>query len=176
MLLMRPLFSKVGRNFVFDPDGYYSFSTIEVGDDVFLGPGAHISAHRVKVSIGDWVMFGPSVTILAGDHNTSVVGVPMRFVEAKRPMDDQDVVIESDVWIGANVTVLKGVRIGRGSIIGAGALVNRSIPPYSVAVGVPARVLRVRWSVAGILAHEIALYPQEQRMGQDAVESLGLSN
>lgn len=71
---------------------------------------------------------------------------------------DQDVVIDEDVWCGANVTILKGVTIGRGSIIAAGAVVTKDIPPYSVAGGVPARVIKTRLSESEIENHESALY------------------
>ena len=62
----------------------------------------------------------------------------------KQGSSQQGVFIEDDVWIGAHVTVTDGVRIGKGSVIGAGAVVTRDIPPYSVAVGVPARVIKSR--------------------------------
>jgi acetyltransferase-like isoleucine patch superfamily enzyme len=55
-----------------------------------------------------------------------------------------DIVLEDDVWLGANVVVLDGVTIGRGAIVGAGAVVTQSIPPYAIAGGVPARVIRYR--------------------------------
>ena len=54
------------------------------------------------------------------------------------------VIIEDDVWIGARAIILPGVIIGKGSVIGAGAVVAKSIPPYSVAVGNPARVVKTR--------------------------------
>jgi acetyltransferase-like isoleucine patch superfamily enzyme len=53
-------------------------------------------------------------------------------------------VIEDDCWLGDGVKVLDGVTIGRGSVIGAGAVVTKDIPPFSVAVGVPARVIKSR--------------------------------
>ena len=56
------------------------------------------------------------------------------------------VVIEDDVWIGANVTILKGVTIGHGSVIAAGAVVTQSFPPYSIIGGVPARLLKQRFT------------------------------
>jgi len=68
------------------------------------------------------------VTILGGDHNTSVIGKAMFFVHTKRPEDDLPVVIEDDVWVGTRVTILKGVRIGRGAIVAAGAVVTRTFP------------------------------------------------
>ncbi|MEO1186848.1 MAG: DapH/DapD/GlmU-related protein, partial [Cyanobacteria bacterium J06636_27] len=54
------------------------------------------------------------------------------------------IVIEDDCWLGHNVTVLDGVKIGKGSIIGAGSVVNQNIPPFSIAVGTPARIIRNR--------------------------------
>jgi len=52
--------------------------------------------------------------------------------------------IEDDVWIGSNSTVLDGVTIGRGSVIGAGSVVTQDIPPFSVALGVPAKLIKER--------------------------------
>lgn len=71
---------------------------------------------------------------------------------------DQDVIIEEDVWCGANVTILKGVTVGRGSIIAAGAVVTKSIPPYSIAGGVPAKVIKQRMTNEEIVLHESSLY------------------
>jgi acetyltransferase-like isoleucine patch superfamily enzyme len=82
----------------------------------------------------------------------------------KRPEDDLGVVIEDDVWVGTRVIILHGVTIGRGSIIAAGAVVTRSIPPYAIAGGMPARVLKFRWDIDTILRHEEVLYPPEKRM------------
>lgn len=164
MIMLRSNFAKVGRGVIFDPDGRYTFSTIEIGDFVFIGPGAVFSADRVRIRIGDWVMMGPCVTIMAGDHDMSVVGTPMRFVEEKRAGNDQDVTIEEEVWIGANATILKGVTVGRGSVIGAGAVVTKSIPPYSVAVGSPARVIKARLSQDQIAIHEAKLYTSDLKL------------
>ena len=58
-----------------------------------------------------------------------------------RSLVTSPVVIEDNVWIGEKVVILKGVRIGEGAVIGAGAIVTHDIPPYSVAVGIPARVI-----------------------------------
>jgi len=80
---------------------------------------------------------GSNVTIIGGDHNASVVGKFMYDyeVQEKRPEDDQDVIIEDDVWIGTGAIILKGVRLGRGSIVAAGALVRKDVLPYTI-VGV----------------------------------------
>jgi acetyltransferase-like isoleucine patch superfamily enzyme len=92
------------------------------------------------ISIGDHVVMGHMVSIHAGEHV---------FVDPSRRIDEQGtvhrgVIVEDDCWIGAGVTILDGVRIGRGSVIGAGAVVTRSVPANSLAVGVPARVVKQR--------------------------------
>ena len=66
-------------------------------------------------------------------------------------------VIEDGCWIGANVTILKGVTIGRGSVVAAGAVVTRSCPPYSIVGGVPARVIKPRFTAEEIEEHESLL-------------------
>lgn len=79
---------------------------------------------------------GPNVTLSTAGHETSVLS-RVKYVEFGHPIR-----IEDDCWLGSNVTVLPGVTVGRGSTIGAGSVVTRDIPPYSVAVGVPARVIK----------------------------------
>ena len=70
------------------------------------------------------------------------------------PENDANVVIEKGAWIGCNVTILKGVTIGTGAVIGAGSLVTKSIPPYAIAVGSPARVVKCRFTEDEIEKHE----------------------
>lgn len=154
MHLLRPLFARHGSNLIFDPSGIYSFKSIEIGDDVFIGSGASFSAAISRIRIGSKVMFGPGVIIRGGNHNTLVVGAYMADVHEKLPGDDEDVVIENDVWVGAGAIILKGVRISRGSIVAAGAVVTKSFPPYSIIGGVPARLIRHRWDEATIRRHE----------------------
>lgn len=153
MIIKKPLFKRYGQNFIFDPFGQYSYNTISVGSDVFIGSGAKFSASESEIVIGDKVMFGPNVIIMGGDHNTSVVGAYMFDVKEKLEGNDLPVIIESDVWIGAGSIILKGVRIGTGSIIGAGSIVTRDCPPYSVMVGSPAKVVKNRFSERDLLVH-----------------------
>lgn len=170
MYLLMPLFKKHGKNFIFDPFGAYSYKTISVGDDVSISIGATFSATESSISIGNKVMFGPNVTIMGGDHNTSRIGRFMYDIQEKEPGDDLPVIIEDDVWVGAGAIILKGVRIGRGSIIAAGAIVIRDIPSYSIAGGVPAKRLKVRWTCEEIMTHEAALYPPEKRLAKSFIE------
>ena len=85
---------------------------------------------------------------------------------------EEDVIIEEDVWVGANVTILKGVIIGRGCVIGANTLVNKSLPPYSVAVGCPARIIASKFSKEQIIKHEQVLYSENERFDMKTLDSL----
>lgn len=172
MILLRPLFGGYGSGFLFDPDGFYSFRHIFVGDDVLLGSRPVLMAALSEIRIGSHVMFGPEVVVIGGGHNTKVVGRFMKSVKEKSGDEDLGVVIEDDVWVGARAVILRGVRVGRGSIIGAGSVVTKGVPPYSIVAGNPAAVVRFRWDVSTILAHEEKLYPAGDRLSRDVLEKI----
>ncbi|WP_433538072.1 acyltransferase [Micromonospora sp. CA-249363] len=159
-------FAAYGDNFAFDPDGVYTYETIEVGRNVDLGHRPILMALRSRIRIGDNVMFGPEVTIRGGNHRIDRVGVPMVAVEKGSADGDLDrgVTIGDDVWVGTRAVILHGVTIGRGAVIGAGAVVTRSVPAYAIAAGNPARVIRLRWPVETIISHEQLVYPPERRL------------
>jgi acetyltransferase-like isoleucine patch superfamily enzyme len=169
MYILLPLFKSHGSNVRFDPDGQYTFETISLGSDVSLGLGALLMAAKSQIRIGSKVMFGPHVVIVAGNHNTDIVGRAMFDVREKRERDDRDVRIEDDVWIGSHAIILNGVTVGRGAIVGAGAVVTRDVPPYSVVTGSPAKVVKFRWDVRTIEQHESALYRAESRIPVDVL-------
>lgn len=147
LIIFRRMFAKCGSNVIFDPTtSYFTYGSIEIGSNVFIGGGAWWSTGPTKIVVGDYVMFGPGVKILGGDHATDRTDIPM-FLQRKEDSSriiDGDVTIEEDVWIGAGVTILKGVVIHKGAIVGAGSLVNRSVEAYSVVAGVPAKLIRSR--------------------------------
>jgi acetyltransferase-like isoleucine patch superfamily enzyme len=118
-------FGRHGDNFVFDPDGVYSFPTILVGDDVDLGYRPILVATRSRIEIGNDVIFGPEVTIRGGNHRFDLPGIPMASVTdaMKDPEHDLGVRIGNDVWIGARV-ILRCVTTGDGSVVGAGSVVT----------------------------------------------------
>ena len=121
----------IERNAIFSPN-------VSLGDYSGIGVNARIYG---TCRIGDHVMMGADCTVITRNHRSDRVDVPMmqQGFEEERP-----VVIGDDVWIGDRVTILPGVHIGRGCIIGAGAVVTKDIPEYTVAAGVPARVIRYR--------------------------------
>lgn len=119
-----------------------------------IGEHASFIATIAKIYIGNNVMFGPYVTIRGGNHRIHVIGEYMCDVTEKLSENDEDVVIEDDVWIGTHVILLKGVRIGKGSVIGAGSVVTKSVPPYSIYTGSPALKIRPRFSESEIVEHK----------------------
>ena len=116
-----------------------TFSTrISVGNNSGLGIDNVLQG---DITIGDNVMFGPDVRIITSNHAFDRLDIPMREQGYE---EEKPVVIGNDVWIGTRVLILPGVTIGDGCVIGAGAVVTKDIPPYSVAVGVPAKVVKNR--------------------------------
>jgi len=129
---------------------------LSVGDGTSIPKGSTFYCTDAPLTIGKKVIFGPKPTIITGDHRIDIIGkyIIDVTVEDKLPENDAAVVIEDDVWCGANVTILKGVTIGHGSVIAAGAVVTQSFPPYSIIGGVPAKLLKMRFTEEEILEHE----------------------
>ncbi|MHB0999887.1 MAG: acyltransferase [Armatimonadota bacterium] len=117
------------------------------GGSIDIGDNSNISANCMLISesslsIGKNVLIaGLTYIIAGGNHGIDRTDIPI----IRQPVVQRGGVrIEDNVWLGANVTVLDGVTIGRDSIIGAGAVVTRDIPEFSIALGVPAKVVKSR--------------------------------
>src|SRR6266849_29089 len=116
-----------------------------LGEGIRMGANSAVDAYSFigssgYVSIGENVIMGQHVGFHPENHDFDRTDVPIRAQGTTR----QGITIEDDVWVGSNATFLDGAYVGRGSVIGAGALVKGTIPPYSVAVGAPARVIQSR--------------------------------
>lgn len=128
-------------------------SGITIGSNCFLGE-YNVIRGQGGVTIGNDVYTGPMVQLVAVNHV---------FHDANRPIREQGItakgiVIEDDVWLGANVTVVDGVTVGKGSIIGAGSVVTQNIPPYSIAVGTPAKPIKSRQNMKQPTAEEAEIF------------------
>ena len=112
---------------------------IEIDENTFIGPYTCIGGPG-NVKIGKYCLIAAHSGIIANNH---IFADPIEMIRLQG-LTRQGVVIGDNCWLGYGVKVLDGVTIGEGSVIGAGAVVTKDIPPYSIAVGVPAKVVRSR--------------------------------
>ncbi|HJL05463.1 MAG TPA: acyltransferase [Polyangiaceae bacterium LLY-WYZ-15_(1-7)] len=117
----------------------YHRSSMRIGDESWIGQQCFFHSAG-GLEIGARVGVGPAVKILTSRHAEAGRRTPILF----SPIETAPVVIEDDADLGVGAIVLPGVTIGRGAQIGAGAVVAEDVPPFAVAAGVPARVLRLR--------------------------------
>lgn len=116
-----------------------------LGEGIVMGANSAVDAYSFIgssgfISIGQNVIMGQRVGFHPENHDFDRTDIPIREQGTTR----QGITIEDDVWVGSNVIFLDGTHVGRGSVIGAGSVVRGNIPPYSIAVGVPAKVVRSR--------------------------------
>lgn len=112
---------------------------IVIGNDCSFNPFCMVYGHG-GITIGNKVRIATHTIIIPANHTFHNINLPiMEQYETRK-----GIIIEDDVWIGAGCKILDGVTIHKGSVIGAGSVVTKSIPPFSIAVGVPAKVLKTR--------------------------------
>jgi acetyltransferase-like isoleucine patch superfamily enzyme len=124
-----------------------------IGDHTYGTPRVMSWGEGTSLRIGKYCSIGTNVTIFLGsEHRTDWVSTypfPFLWKEGSsisgHPSTRGDVVIGNDVWIGFGATILSGVTIGDGAAIGACSVVIRDVPPYAVAAGNPAQVIRHRF-------------------------------
>lgn len=118
------------------------FSTINNGvGDVLIGNETRIGIGNViigPVTIGNNVIFAQNIVLSGLNHSYEDITKPIH----KQPVTTAPIVVENECWVGSNAVITAGVTIGKHSVIAAGAVVTKSIPPYSIAVGNPARVIK----------------------------------
>ena len=169
-------FGYVGKNVRITPPYSMHYKNIYIHDNVGIGPKSFISTPNAKVIIKSNTAIAEGLTIHSGNHARIVGMFVTDITEENKPSGyDYDVIIEEDVWIGSNVTILTGVTIGRGATIAAQAVCNRNIPPYCIAGGIPAKVIKMYWSVEQILEHELKLYPEDERLSKEYLEQISRS-
>lgn len=118
------------------------------GERIQIGARAHIGERcslwaggtQGRIVIGEDALFGPNVFVTASNYRYADRGIPIM----NQPKAERDVHIGHDVWLGTGVIVVAGVTVGEGSVVAAGSVVTRDVPPWSVAAGVPAKVVGQR--------------------------------
>ncbi len=115
---------------------------VKIGRNTRIQPRCQFSAYKGRIQIGSNVAIAPNCAFYSYDHGM----LPNEPIHQQTLQTKGGIRVGDEVWIGVNVVILDGVRIGKGAVIGAGSVVTRSIPDNAIAVGVPARVVRLRGS------------------------------
>ena len=163
--------ARIGLNDVIvNPDNLYMdyLSTLK-RDDVIMNARARFVLKR-------WSGAAEELMVVSGNH-MSIVGKSVKDVtdavkdkEDTKGEYDKDIIVDEDVWMGARVTLLSGVHIGRGAELGTGTVVRKSIPPYAVVIGNPAKIVGFRFTPEEIIEHEKMLYKEEERLPLSLLE------
>ncbi|GHS99477.1 galactoside O-acetyltransferase [Bacteroidia bacterium] len=166
-------FGYCGKNVTFQaPSVNTKLSNMYIHDNVSIFGYTKFILYEGKFIVKRNCVIAIGLTVITGNH-VATVGLPT-ILQCSMHINDveKDVIVEESVWIGANVTLLAGVTIGRGAVIGAGSIVNKSIPPYAVAVGVPAKIVKVVFNKDQILKHEETIYKPDERLAENELNSL----
>lgn len=139
-IVFKVTLKKLGKGSLIDYKTYFRYpSKISLGNHVAINRGCEFYASFLvptgTITIGDHVTFSPNVKLYTIGHNPST----RKLADLAGP-----IVIQDHAWIAADCIILPNVTIGEGAVVGAGSVVTRDIPPYSIAVGVPARVIKKR--------------------------------
>lgn len=151
---------------IINPRNIYIYSEGAIGN-------ATIWALNAKFIVKKGCRIACGLNVQTGNHARQMGMFVNEITESNKPQGyDHDVIIEEDVWIGSNVTLLSNVTIGRGTTVAAGAVVNKSMPPYCICGGVPAKVIKFYWTIDQILEHEKKLYCENERYTREQLESI----
>ncbi len=144
--------TKLGRRVRINPGVY--LENVSVGDFTYFALNDSLQTRITDTKIGKFCSISHNVQVLSRTHvlqNITTYPLLSMWLKREEYESNQDylvmpVSIGNDVWIGANAIILGGVKIGDGAIVGAGSIVTKSVEPYSVVVGSPAKIIRFRFS------------------------------
>ncbi|RZK08025.1 MAG: acyltransferase [Flavobacterium sp.] len=127
----------LGRNSTIE-----DFTTINNGvGDIFIGDNTLVGIGNVLIgplTIGDNIIIAQYVVMSGLNHDYESIDLPI----SAQPINKRRITIDDDCWIGANVVITSGVKIGKHCVIAAGSIVTRDVPPFSIAAGNPARIIK----------------------------------
>lgn len=117
-----------------------SGGVLKIGANSHIHPRCQISAYKASIYIGSEVQIAPNCAFYPYSHGIE----PGRLIQEQPLRSKGDIIVGDDVWLGFGVIVLDGVNIGKGAVVGAGSVVKDDIPEKGIAVGIPARVVKMR--------------------------------
>lgn len=135
-----------------NPGNFISMDNVTIGKATYGTINVLNFGYEEKLSIGNFCSIAPNVQfVLNADHELSTISsYPFKVKYLKKQIFEGsskgDILVGDDVWIGINAIILSGVRIGQGAVIAAGSVVSRDVPSYSIVGGVPANVIKYRFS------------------------------
>lgn len=150
----------------FEDEGFNKISHKTVIVNCHIGKGTYIQENCsfVNTDFGRYCSIAPGSKLIVGDHPTSkfvamhpafysgrsIGGLSFQHVsyteEYKTVLKDRYCIIENDVWIGSDAKILGGVTIHNGAVVAAGAVVTKDVPPYAIVAGIPAKIVRYRFT------------------------------
>lgn len=172
-------FASCGENVIFElPCKVNRPENVFMGNNIAIRGFFTFISHTGKLYIKDHCDISQYLTVITGNHST------------KPPIDkwcdeynhsgvgdvEKDTIIEEDVWIGYHVTLLPGVTVGRGAVIGACSVVTNDIPPYTIALGQPCKVIRMKYTKEEIMEREIKMYPPQLRLTEGEIDNILIKN
>ncbi len=139
-------------------------------ENVYLHENSHILGNskiittRAKFIMKKNSASAEGLTVVTGNHPIVKGEFFLQRGGAEDVQTAYDVIVEEDVGLYSNVTLLAGVTIGRGALIGSGTVCRKSIPPYAIVIGNPAKIIGFRFSPEETIEHELLLYPEDERL------------
>ena len=132
------------------PVRYVPFELVGIGKGTYGNINVLSYYGNEKLLIGNYCSIGENVSFLLGvDHPLNKISTypfEEKILKMKKNYSKGDIVLEDDVWVGYGCTILSGTHIGKGAVIAAGAVVTKDVPSYAVVGGVPARIIKYRFS------------------------------
>ena len=149
---------------VYNPNNLYmeEMTNIDAGAVIMNTRAAFIMKKYSGAAFGLTVITGNHISV-PGKHHKQITDKDKDEIDFNHE-EDQSIIVDEDVWIGANSVLLRGVHLGRGCIVGAGSVVRRSVPPYAMVAGNPAKIIGFRFTPKEMEMHEAALVPEGERI------------
>jgi acetyltransferase-like isoleucine patch superfamily enzyme len=120
--------------------------SLTIGANTSIQPRCQFSAYKGPIVIGCGVQIAPNCAFYPYNHGFG----PDELIKKQSLQTKGGILISDDAWLGFGVIVLDGVKIGKGAVVGAGSVVTHNVPDWAIAVGVPARVVKMRDDIAKI--------------------------